>query len=417
MKIHIDPVISSRIKQAWSALPALQQSRIAPMLARASQQAMMVSQTRQAPPTSLDVPHQALLARSAINDDKDQVIGSLSPGLFIDVGPGGELWGTGKYEQLDPGWVEAAAVWLENFFVPKAPFVPGPPAVINIDDSVQIAIAGDWGTGDWRTAANPAPSTDVARHIGFLKPDYTIHLGDAYYAGTLDEEKHLLTSLWPSGTKGSLALNSNHEMYSGARGYFSEALANPKFAIQGGSSFFALQNANWVIVGLDSAYFADEEGLYMDGALVEPSGLSTQISFLSSQIATGKRVIVLSHHGGLSLDGATRTNLFREVTSAFPGGAPASFYWYWGHEHAAAVYLPQGPGNILCRCCGHGGIPWGRARALQGNPNVAWYESRSANDPDIPQRVLNGFAMLTFDGPNLKETFYDENGGVALSLG
>jgi hypothetical protein len=25
--------------------------------------------------------------------------------------------------------------------------------------------------------------------------------------------------------------------------------------------------------------------------------------------------------------------------------------------------------------------------------------------------------MLSFDGPNLKETFYDENGGVAWSLG
>jgi hypothetical protein len=27
--------------------------------------------------------------------------------------------------------------------------------------------------------------------------------------------------------------------------------------------------------------------------------------------------------------------------------------------------------------------------------------------------VLNGFAMLYLDGPNIKEVFYDENGGVA----
>jgi hypothetical protein len=27
--------------------------------------------------------------------------------------------------------------------------------------------------------------------------------------------------------------------------------------------------------------------------------------------------------------------------------------------------------------------------------------------------VLNGFAMLYLDGPNVEETFYDENGGAA----
>jgi hypothetical protein len=44
---------------------------------------------------------------------------------------------------------------------------------------------------------------------------------------------------------------------------------------------------------------------------------------------------------------------------------------------------------------------------------VVWYEKRLANDPDVPQRVFNGFATLRLDGPNIQETFYDENGGVA----
>jgi hypothetical protein len=50
---------------------------------------------------------------------------------------------------------------------------------------------------------------------------------------------------------------------------------------------------------------------------------------------------------------------------------------------------------------------------LAGKPNVEWFEQRPANDPDIPKRVLNGFAVLTLDGPNIQEAFYDENGGVA----
>jgi hypothetical protein len=50
---------------------------------------------------------------------------------------------------------------------------------------------------------------------------------------------------------------------------------------------------------------------------------------------------------------------------------------------------------------------------LQSDPNVAWYENRPANDPDIPQRVLNGFTMVYLDDANIEEVFYDENGGIA----
>lgn len=238
----------------------------------------MVSQTGQAPLSTSDVPHQALLIRSALNDDKDQVIANLNAGVLITVGSGGELWGTGKFQQFDPGWTEAGALWLENLLKQKPDFVTTPP-VIKMDDPVRIAIAGDWGTGNWRTAANPAPSTDVARQIGFLAPDYTIHLGDTYYAGTPDQEKHLLTGLWPKGSLGALTLNSNHEMYSLAEGYYAEALAKPLFAAQEGCSYFALENANWVIVGLDSAYYASKETLYMDGSLFPPGGPQPQTGF------------------------------------------------------------------------------------------------------------------------------------------
>jgi hypothetical protein len=50
---------------------------------------------------------------------------------------------------------------------------------------------------------------------------------------------------------------------------------------------------------------------------------------------------------------------------------------------------------------------------LGKSPNVAWYENRSARDPDIPESVLNGFTVLHLDGADLKEIFYDENGGIA----
>ena len=198
-------------------------------------------------------------------------------------------------------------------------------------------------------------------------------------------------------------------MYSGGAPYFDVALADPLFALQRMSSFFALENTDWVIVGLDSAYYADEAGMYMDGSLGDDG---VQLGFLRQQVATGKRVIVITHHNGLSEDGSETTNLWTQVMSAFPADAGPD-YWYWGHVHAGVVYQPKPPGNTLCRCCGHGALPWGQASQLTNNPNVLWYESRSANDPDIPQRVLNGFAMLYLDGPNIVEVFYDENGGAA----
>ncbi len=413
MKISIDPVISSRIKLAWAALAADQRNRIAPLLARAHQQAVTASLTRAAPPTDPSVRHPAALALSAITNDQDGVVNNLEAGIVVDVGPGGEIWGTGKYQQLDPGWAEAAAVWLEHLVLGKHAFPGTVSKPILMPNKVQIALAGDWGTGDWRTAANPAPSTDVRNHIAFLHPHLTIHLGDVYYAGTSEQEQHLLLNLWPKGSLGALTLNSNHEMYPGAGPYFDQALASSLFSIQQQHSVFALENDNWVIVGLDSAYYSEAEGLYMDGSLYPDGGPTAQLDFLKSLVAKNKKVIVLTHHNGLSEDGSKTTNLWSQVMSAFPLGAGPA-YWYWGHVHAGVVYQPRPEtGNVPCRCCGHGALPWGQASQLANNPNVAWYENRLANDPDIPQRVLNGFAVLDLDGPGIREVFYDENGGVA----
>jgi len=82
------------------------------------------------------------------------------------VGPDGVIWGTGKYEQLDPGSAEAFAVFLESLITGKHPFM-AVPQIMAIPDTVSIGVAGDWGTGEWRTAANPAPSVDVGNHMAF----------------------------------------------------------------------------------------------------------------------------------------------------------------------------------------------------------------------------------------------------------
>ena len=418
MKISIDPVLSTRIKLAWKLLPSALRAQIAPAILGANEQAVQVAQSGKAPQAKT-TPQTLALAHSALTNDSDAVVSNLEAGVVITVGPDGVIWGTGKWEQLDPGWVEGFAVFLESLLPligGKHPFVTAPQTVI-IPDQLTIGLASDWATGDWRTASNPAPSTDVRQHMAFLNPDVTIHLGDVYYAGTSDQEQHLLVNLWPPGTSGSFALNSNHEMYSGSKPYF-KAISNPPFEKQGGCSYFALENDNWTIVGLDSAYYATEGSLYRDGMIYPLDKPNAQSDFLVQKGAEaqmkGKKLILLTHHNPLDITGATPNTLFEQVMGSFPaGGGPA--YWYWGHEHFGAVYKPQGPAGSLCRCLGHGGLPWGEASELANSPQVVWHENRLAKDPDIPQRVFNGFVMLTLDGPNLREVFYDENGGVAWS--
>ncbi|XLM19336.1 metallophosphoesterase, partial [Chromobacterium piscinae] len=87
-------------------------------------------------------------------------------------------------------------------------------------------------------------------------------------------------------------LNSNHEMYSGAFGYFQEL--GLRFPLQQGTSYFSLRNHNWLILGLDTAYWSDKYKLYMDGALGD-----AQTAWLKTVTAGWQgKIMLLSHHQG-----------------------------------------------------------------------------------------------------------------------
>jgi hypothetical protein len=278
--------------------------------------------------------------------------------------------------------------------------------VYPLPETTTIAIAGDWGTGN-------ASSRAIAAQMQALKPDYTIHLGDVYYSGTESEEQSRFVDLWPAGKFASLALNSNHEMYSGGKGYFGVALSNAKFRQQRGFSYFALINSTWMVIGLDSAYAATSS--YQRGALND-----AQIRWLRALMASNlarvaggpKSVVLLTHHQGMELDDGSRVDpLWSQVTEAL-GQAPHR--WYWGHVHGVAAFNPVDVAGTEMhgRLVGHGGIPY----ALDPlNPALAWVENQTAGDPEIPQRGRNGFALLSFTDDGLQETFYDEFGNVRWS--
>lgn len=306
--------------------------------------------------------------------------------------PDGNLLGTGKYEMLDKGYLQAYEQFFKNFDK-KAPFNASPQH-INIDDAASFCVFGDWGTGKWR---ENAPSAKVAEQIQRQDADYNIHLGDVYYAATAEQEQSNLVDIWPVARKGDFTLNSNHEMYNGAHSYY-KALGD-RFPLQRGCSYFVLENANWLVIGLDTAYHAHALEIFMVGRLNHG-----QRNWLAS-LPKNKKVIVLSHHEGYELKGDKKGGAWDDVLGGL-GRAPDA--WYWGHLHNAVAYKPRG--GYHGRCAGHAALPYGDARELKDCPEVAWYESGSAGDPEIPHRVLNGYIYLELEGGTLRETFVGEDG-------
>ncbi len=310
----------------------------------------------------------------------------------------GLIWGVGKYQQLDPGWTNSLIQFL-RFAHNKAPFATSP-AVIQIPDETTLALVGDWGTGFCKGTG----AAGVADAVKKSKPDYTVHLGDVYYAGNPNEEQERFVQVWPAGSKGSFALNSNHEMYSGAHPYFDVALASPSFAAQNRTSYFALVNKNWIIIGLDTAYFSSPDNLYMDGTID-----AHQRDFVKKLCNDypGRKIVVLSHHEGLDLPGEQTNALWLQVRNAL-GRVPD--YWYFGHAHNAVVYKPRD--GCRARCIGHGAVPYGVAKRLDGAPAVEWFEKDTANDDEVRTRVLNGFACVTLNGASLTEALIGEDGST-----
>ncbi|MGB2603664.1 MAG: metallophosphoesterase [Candidatus Sulfotelmatobacter sp.] len=401
----------------------------------------------------------------------------------------GTLVGYDLWEVMDRGWLFPFVLRLlqtsigEKVYlqVPIHPFGSNPYSATIQQDSLKIALMGDWGTGIWNDNNTQGPAAQILKQIQVIAPDILVHLGDVYYSGTsinlpfgvnafmlfvastlndssgwkgwnkvvydINEENDRLVMSWSSpAPKQSLTLNSNHEMYSGANGYFPALTAAP-FAQQNATSYFMLIFQDWVILGLDSAYFSPDF-LYMNGRLQSAANQS-QVTWIQGLVSSGKlknkKVIVLTHHNGLTFDGfpvpgykplesdKPQPNLYDDLSGAL-GRDPD--YWYWGHIHNGIVYTknislsPSKQTATLCRCLGHGALPFGSAyhwlknqsgkeekyplgKMLTGpNPNIAYYAQTLLQNPPPPapplNRVKNGFAVLTLKAGSIKEEVYEQ---------
>ena len=279
----------------------------------------------------------------------------------------------------------------------------------NVADEGHLAVVGDWGTNLYGA---PISAASIKRTGGY---ELLLHLGDIYYSGTKTETKQRFLDAWPtSAAKVSRALNGNHEMYSGGFAYFDDIL--PKFKQP--SSYFALQNTNWLLVGLDTAH--------------TNHALDTQqVAWLKSVVETAgqRKLILFSHHQPFSRLDKQGPNLQNTLADLFQKKAITA--WYWGHEHNCIIYDKHPTFGLLGRCIGHGGIPSPRKREVVNAPayrrlnGIAW--KRLSAIPDAPSCLVldgpnplvkgeeqkfgpHGYLTLDFDGPNLIERVHLPDG-------
>jgi hypothetical protein len=323
---------------------------------------------------------------------------------------GRRLWGRFEVARpkilSDPRWVLSLFAMGYRGFHHKEPFNKDFPPPVAIGDDVRLLVVGDWGSGIPRARAVAARMrAELEKGSNERREQHVIHLGDVYYSGwTREYEEHFL-KYWPVDAGetdiASFALNGNHDMYSGGKGYFGTCLADARFARQKGSSVFALRNANWQILALDSAY--EDGALYGD-----------QVEWVKERIEEGggRRTMLMCHHNPFSAyeEGATR--LREALTPVLATGRIDA--WLWGHEHRCLVYRPH-LGLRFASCIGHGGIPE-YLIAKEGQPYPQppapplRYDYRRVEGGGLEPWDTFGFAVLEVQGRAMTVHYIDEHG-------
>jgi predicted phosphodiesterase len=260
---------------------------------------------------------------------------------------------------------------------------------------IKIALMSDWGTGLYGAPVMAATIQNKCQDFNFV-----VHLGDVYYAGAEKEMQQRFLDLWPKCPKAtSLAINGNHEMYSGGWAYFDKTL--PAFNQK--SSYLAYQNEDWLIAYLDTAY--------LDFNLDE-----TQSAWLKNLVknAGDRRVMLMSHHQLFSQLDSQGPKLASTLTDLIHD--KAIDFWYWGHEHRCVVY-DKADSGIVARCIGHAGMPQrrGKERDAPSEIKVGNMDWRR-----LAAKPLVSPSALILDGPNDlipgNEKTYSPHGYVTLQI-
>jgi hypothetical protein len=288
-----------------------------------------------------------------------------------------------------------------------------------LPDVARIAMTADWGTALY----GALKIAEQMRKVGNY--DLLMHLGDVYYSGTPEEVQERFLDVWPKDAgKRSIAVNANHEMYSGGYGYFDLMLKS----LGQTSSYLAFENTDWLLVVLDTAYVDHD----IDNQQVAWLNLVLKQSREANN-GKDKKLVLFSHQqlfSRLSTQGPKLVNALRHLLDS-----KRIKVWYWGHEHQCVIYDAHDRYGLLGRCLGNGGIPEVRDKHVKAAKTettigkVQWKRLDKTDDspsclaldgpnPDIPGEeekfVPHGYVTLAFDGPTLTERVFLADGTEIL---
>jgi len=311
---------------------------------------------------------------------------------------------------------------------------------------VTIGLAADWASGTCESKV----VGELMRRKNF---DYTIHLGDTYYSGTLEQTKQNFFGKvppgknrtgvsFPNGKIGTFALPGNHEMISGGTAYYDHTLerigmrsipGDASSPMEGqGASYFGLENEFWRVIGLDSGYLCyvtNEEGhRIIDLAslnLAETNAPQPDevIDWLKNQVKLGdpndkRGIVLLTHHHPHSIFGFDSPSPYNGTSSQLSSifeGSKRKILWFFGHEHALALHKTMRFGNFeyMGRMVGNGGYSDPQLAHAADPATAIAFDNRTYQlvDGDLPVGKassigFNGYASLAFEGENLTVSYF-----------
>ncbi len=290
----------------------------------------------------------------------------------------------------------------------RAAFPPQPAESVSISSRARLVLVGDWASGIPRAGlVAKAMRQQVELGLQDGRQCHVIHLGDVYYAGRDFEYATNFAPTWPvfeseATTVGSWCVNANHDMFTGGHGFFKYLRTDGRFHGQRGASYFCLENADWQIFGLDTAY--ESEGFKGDaGGLQDP-----QCDWIlrRRQAAPYKRTIFLSHHQLFSAYENESPLLKRKLAPVFALGKPINA-WFWGHEHRGSVYHPTDTVRYPV-VLGHGGVPVYATK--RERPKTVRFELREDFRHGLESFSRFGFAVVDLDGAQAEVRYVNELG-------
>ena len=290
--------------------------------------------------------------------------------------------------------------------------------------AVKIAIAGDWATGTQESQKIMGLMADTAS-------DLTIHLGDVYYVGDAPEiaencfgtpTNDFAGVTWKHGTRGSFALNGNHEMYANGKPYFTTFLsslgmpAGPPGQL---ASFFCLETDAWRIIALDTGY--NSVGIPILSMILGIKSIpavggdchleESLLAWLRDTVkpkTKPKATALLAHHQYYTaFADHAYTKPAKQLVEFFGG---QEVVWIWGHEHRLGIYdkfSTAGGITAYGRCLGHGGMPVDMGTPDPKKAPLQLYDPRSHTLDDGTLVGENGFVNLTIAGRVLTLDYRD----------